>query len=123
MVSSYLGMILDKFTAAGYEVTIHPTQDRGDAIICAKEACDCGRYDVLVCSGGDGTLNEVIQGCMSSETPCPIGYIPFGSTNDFARGLGIPKDSEAAVDTANPLPWMWAILTASISPMWQHSAH
>ncbi len=98
MVSSYLGMILDKFTAAGYEVTIHPTQDRGDAIICAKEACDCGRYDVLVCSGGDGTLNEVIQGCMSSETPCPIGYIPFGSTNDFARGLGIPKDSEAAVD-------------------------
>ena len=49
-------------------------------------------------TGGDGTLNEVIQGCMQSETQCPIGYIPFGSTNDFARGLGIPKEPEAAVD-------------------------
>lgn len=45
-----------------------------------------------------GTLNEVIQGCMKSKTQCPIGYIPLGSTNDFARGLGIPKDPEQAVD-------------------------
>lgn len=97
-VGSHLAMIVDRFTAAGFQVTVHPTQERGDATICAKEACDAGCYDILVCSGGDGTLNEVIQGCMSSETPCPIGYIPFGSTNDFARGLGIPKDPEAAVD-------------------------
>lgn len=97
-VGSRLAMIVDKFTAAGYEVTIHPTQGRGDATACAKAACASGEYDILVCSGGDGTLNEVIQGCMSSETPCPIGYIPFGSTNDFARGLGIPKEPEAAVE-------------------------
>ena len=46
-----------------------------------------------------GTLNEVIQGCMKSKTQCPIGYIPLGSTKtDFARGLGIPKDPEQAVD-------------------------
>ncbi|MFR6397820.1 diacylglycerol/lipid kinase family protein [Ruminococcus sp.] len=97
-VGSHLAMIIDKFTAAGFQVTVHPTQDRGDATVCAKQACDAGCYDILVCSGGDGTLNEVIQGCMQSETQCPIGYIPFGSTNDFARGLGIPKEPEAAVD-------------------------
>ena len=83
-VGSHLAMIIDKFTAAGFQVTVHPTQDRGDATVCAKQACDAGCYD--------------IQGCMQSETQCPIGYIPFGSTNDFARGLGIPKEPEAAVD-------------------------
>lgn len=97
-VGSHLAMILDRFTSAGFQVTVHPTQKRGDATECAKAACDAGCYDILVCSGGDGTLNEVIQGCMASQTQCPIGYIPFGSTNDFARGLGIPKDPEAAVD-------------------------
>ena len=91
-------MIIDRFTAAGFQVTVHPTQEQGDATIRAKEACDTKKYDRLVCSGGDGTLNEVIQGCMASKTPCPIGYIPFGSTNDFARGLGIPKDPEEAVN-------------------------
>ena len=91
-------MMIDRFTAAGFEVTVHPTQERGDAIAQAKQVCDSGLYDILVCSGGDGTLNEVIQGYMLSENQCPIGYIPFGSTNDFARGLGIPKDPEEAVD-------------------------
>ncbi len=97
-VGTHLAMILDRFTAAGYQVTVHPTQERGDAIERAKEACHMGFYDLLVCSGGDGTLNEVIQGCMASETPLPIGYIPFGSTNDFARGIGIPMNPEEAVD-------------------------
>lgn len=97
-VSAHLAMILDRFTAAGYQVTVHPTQKRGDATVCAKMACDAGCYDILVCSGGDGTLNEVIQGCMASKTRCDIGYIPSGSTNDFARGLGIPKEPEEAVD-------------------------
>ncbi len=94
----YLAMIIDRFTAAGYQVTVHPTQCRGDAITQAKAVCDAGTYDLLVCSGGDGTLNEVIQGCMLSKSPCPIGYLPFGSSNDFARGLGIPKAPEDAVD-------------------------
>lgn len=97
-VGNHLAMILDRFTASGFQVTVHPTQNRGDATVCARQACDAGCYDILVCSGGDGTLNEVIQGCMTSQIPCPIGYIPFGSTNDFARGLGIPKDPEEAVD-------------------------
>ncbi len=97
-IGSHLAMMIDRFTAAGFEVTVHPTQERGDAIAQAKQVCDSGLYDILVCSGGDGTLNEVIQGYMLSENQCPIGYIPFGSTNDFARGLGIPTDPEEAVD-------------------------
>lgn len=96
-IGSHLDIILDRFTAAGYQVTMHSTQYRGDATACAKLACDSGCYDLLVCSGGDGTLNEVINGCMASEKSCKIGYIPFGSTNDFAWGIGIPKDPEKAV--------------------------
>ncbi len=96
-VGAHLAEIIDQFTANDFQVTVHPTQEPGDAIRCAKAACDAGIYDILVCSGGDGTLNEVIQGCMASNSQCPIGYIPFGSTNDFARGLGIPQNPTDAV--------------------------
>ena len=54
---------------------------------------DEGRYDVIVCSGGDGTLNEIVSAVAGYSTvKPPIGYIPSGSTNDFARSLGIPSD-------------------------------
>lgn len=96
-IGSHLDIILDHFTSAGYQVTVHPTQYRGDATACAKMVCDSGCYDLIVCSGGDGTLNEVINGCMTSEKSCEIGYIPFGSTNDFAWGIGIPKNPKKAV--------------------------
>ena len=72
-VGSHLAMIIDKFTAAGFQVTVHPTQDRGDATVCAKQACDAGCYDILVCSGGDGTLNDV--GCVACSENCPVGVI------------------------------------------------
>ncbi|MGN1480695.1 diacylglycerol/lipid kinase family protein [Porcipelethomonas sp.] len=89
-IGSKLGNVIDMFTKAGYEVTARPTQERLDACAASKYACSMG-YDLIVCSGGDGTLNEVIQGVMKSEDKVPIGYIPAGSTNDFARGVGIPK--------------------------------
>ena len=95
-IGSKLGSVIDMFTKAGYEVTARPTQERLDARAAAKYACNVG-YDLIVCSGGDGTLNEVIQGVMKSEDKIPIGYIPAGSTNDFARGVGIPKGIEEAV--------------------------
>ena len=90
-ISSKIVGIVDTFTKNGYEVTVHPTQARMDAIDVAKRICDEENYDLIVCSGGDGTLNEVIQGVMNSEKRLPIGYIPTGTTNDFARSLGIPK--------------------------------
>ena len=88
--------MIDQFTAAGYEVTVHPTQRQGDGIASAQYACE-KEFDLLVCAGGDGTLNEVIQGRMLSEYQPPIGYIPAGSTNDFARGLHIPTVPTEAV--------------------------
>lgn len=95
-ISSKLALVIDMFTKAGYEVTARPTQERMDACAAAKYACGQG-FDIIVCSGGDGTLNEVIQGVMRSENRLPIGYIPAGSTNDFARGVGIPRNIIDAV--------------------------
>lgn len=95
-ISSKLAVVIDMFTKAGYEVTARPTQERMDACAAAKYACGQG-FDLIVCSGGDGTLNEVIQGVMKSEKKLPIGYIPAGSTNDFARGVGIPRNIIDAV--------------------------
>lgn len=97
MIASKLAEIIDIFTKARFEVTIRPTQEKMDATAAAKYACSQD-FDLIVCSGGDGTLNEVIHGVMKSEKKLPIGYIPAGSTNDFARGIGIPKDMVEAVE-------------------------
>ena len=97
-VSNKLANIIDSFTRSGYEVTVHPTQCRGDASEASARACEKW-YDLIVCAGGDGTLNEVIQGVMTAENKIPIGYIPTGSTNDFAKSAGISTDIEGAVST------------------------
>ena len=94
-IGGRLGEIIDLFTKAGYEVTVHITQNSTDASVKAKYACENG-FDILVCSGGDGTLSQCLQGIMESERRIPIGYIPAGSTNDFARSLGIPRDAMSA---------------------------
>lgn len=72
-------------------VTVVPTMCRGDAARLASLACDEG-YGQIVCSGGDGTLNEVINGLMTipAERRIPLGYIPSGTTNDFAASMGLP---------------------------------
>lgn len=90
IIGDKLADIIDAFTKSGYEVTTHPTQEAGDAVKASTYACENG-FDVLVCAGGDGTLSQCIHGVMASEHRIPIGYIPAGSTNDFAKGLGIPK--------------------------------
>lgn len=95
-IVSKLAEVIDLFTKSGYEVTVRPTQERMDACAAAKYACQQG-FDLIVCSGGDGTLNEVIQGVMRSDDKLVIGYIPAGSTNDFAKGIGIPKNILDAV--------------------------
>ena len=83
--------IVDIFVKAGYEVTIYPTQAYQDAYkkILEYHSED---YELIVCSGGDGTLDEVVTGMMKREEREPIGYIPTGTTNDFANSLHIPKD-------------------------------
>lgn len=95
-IGSMLGEIIDEFVKSDYEVTVHITQNGTDARKKARYACQNG-YDLIVCAGGDGTLSQCLHGIMDSENKLPIGYIPAGSTNDFARTLGIPKTPMDAV--------------------------
>ncbi|MCF2679824.1 YegS/Rv2252/BmrU family lipid kinase [Faecalicatena contorta] len=91
--------IVDIFVKAGYEVTIYPTQSYRDAYRKVKEY-DSDMYELVVCSGGDGTLDEVVTGMMQREKKDPIGYIPTGTTNDFARSLHIPRGILESADNA-----------------------
>ena len=95
-IKTKLSDILNTFTEKGYEVTAYPTQYAGEAVL-RIEALEDG-YELVVCSGGDGTLDEVVTGMMRrpEEKRIPIGYIPAGSTNDFARSLGLPQKMEDA---------------------------
>lgn len=90
VIGDSLGEIINLFNKSGYEVTVRVTQDSDDASVMARYACENG-FDELVCAGGDGTLSQCLQGIMSASVHIPIGYIPAGSTNDFARSLGIPS--------------------------------
>ncbi len=85
-----LSDVIDIFVKAGYEVTAYPTQAYKDAYRKVSEFTE--HYDLIVCSGGDGTIDEVVTGMMQREEKVPVGYIPTGTTNDFANSLGIPKD-------------------------------
>ena len=76
------------------EVTVYPT--RGPQDCTRKVLADAGRFDLVVCCGGDGTLNEMVSGMMQREDPVPMGYIPLGSTNDFAASLLLPSQVEEA---------------------------
>ncbi len=88
--------IVDLFVKADYNVRVYPTQAKQDA---TRIVCEEGwLYDLIVCAGGDGTLDEVVAGCMKCGCDTPIGYIPSGTTNDFARSLGIPKDPMRAAN-------------------------
>ena len=76
------------------EVTVYPT--RGPQDCTRKVLADAGRFDLVVCCGGDGTLNEMVSGMMQREDHVPMGYIPLGSTNDFAASLHLPSHVEEA---------------------------
>ena len=95
-IKNHLLEIVDMFIKAGYEITVHITQDRGDALNVVKNRE--ARYDIIVCSGGDGTLDEVVTGMVKSGKPLPIGYIPAGSTNDFANSLKLPSNMKKSAE-------------------------
>ena len=93
------------FSRAGYLVSVRKPEQYGDITRFASEAKD---YDLVVCAGGDGTLSSTLTGMMKAgiELP-PVGYIPCGSTNDFAASLSIPTTIPAAVEnilTGTPHP-------------------
>ncbi len=78
-----------------YFVTVCPTKHPGHAAQLAAMARE-QQYDLVVCAGGDGTLNETVCGLMDAGAHIPVGYIPAGSTNDFAIGLGLQKSPKKA---------------------------
>ena len=81
----YLTDIISMFNRAGYDVITHMTGGSGDATEVAARLAP--EMDLVVCCGGDGTLNETISGLLRSGADVPLGYIPAGSTNDFANSL------------------------------------
>lgn len=90
-----LSEIVDAFPDGAFDFTIKYTTCQGDAINIARNFAR--EHDLVICCGGDGTLNETINGLMSAGVSVPIGYLPMGSTNDLAATLGIPtKLKEAA---------------------------
>lgn len=85
-----LADILSVFNRADFDVHTYITQSRGDAIRVTRERAS--EMDLLVCCGGDGTFNETVTGILESGAATSVGYIPAGSTNDFAASLGLPTD-------------------------------
>ena len=88
------------FARQGYELTVHPTQERGDAAAAVVQSG--AEYDRVVCCGGDGTLNETVQGLLAipPERRPVLGYIPAGTTNDFSRTLELPKTMVGRAEVA-----------------------
>jgi YegS/Rv2252/BmrU family lipid kinase len=98
-VKQHLFDIIDIFSSHGYDVIAHPTQGSLDAFNAAESVYDeKNAVDMVVCSGGDGTLGEVIKGLMSSGTDIPLGYIPAGTMNDFAASHHIPLNMTEAAE-------------------------
>ena len=88
--------ILAVFNRAGYDVSVYITEGPGDGTKAVKERS--ADVDLVVCCGGDGTFNEVITGILEEGLQLPIGYIPAGSTNDFAASLGLSTDFVSAAE-------------------------
>ena len=103
-IRSSLMQVIQIFTAGGYEVTVHPTAGPRDL---TRQIVERGAdYDLIVCTGGDGTLNEATSGLMQLERRPPLGYIPGGTVNDVASSLGLSRDPiVAAQDIVHGKPF------------------
>ena len=101
--SHALADVVNVFNRGGYDVTVYITAARGDATkVVAQRAPE---FDLVVCAGGDGTFNETISGLLAGGHDTPIGYLPAGSTNDFASSLHLSKNLvEAARDIVEGTP-------------------
>lgn len=104
----YLPEIIALFNRAGFDVITHMTGCQGDATeVAARLARE---VDTVVCCGGDGTLNETISGLLRSGTDVPLGYIPAGSTNDFAASLKLSTNiMQAARDIVEGQPFPYDV--------------
>ena len=103
-VNRSLPDILRLFIEHNYRCEVYVTGASGDAT--QKLASGkVGKPDLIVCAGGDGTLNETIAGMLSAGLTCPLGYIPCGTTNDYASSIGLSDDVlQAARDIVEGSP-------------------
>jgi diacylglycerol kinase (ATP) len=88
---------LREAAAAQIEATLYETDSAGHATALAAEALEEG-YGLVVAAGGDGTINEIVNGLASDFARARLGIIPLGTGNDLARTLAIPADPLAALD-------------------------
>ncbi|MED4990618.1 diacylglycerol kinase [Parageobacillus toebii] len=93
----HLPDVLVKLEKAGYETSCHATEGAGDATEAARKAVE-REFDLVVAAGGDGTINEVVNGIADQDYRPKLGIIPVGTTNDFARAIGVPRSIEGACD-------------------------
>lgn len=101
--NKYLTDILEMFNRADYLVTVHMTAGPGDATGVVQALAP--GMDIVVCCGGDGTFNETVAGLLKANVDIPVGYIPAGSTNDFAASLHLPTEPlEAAQEIVEGVP-------------------
>lgn len=110
LLVTYLSEIIDIFTKGGYLVTSYPTQKKGDGIEIIEQLAES--YDFVVCSGGDGTLSETITALMTLEKDKRpnLGYIPAGTTNDFANSMEIPRNFvRAAKNVIEGVPFAYDV--------------
>ena len=104
----YLADIITMYNRAGFEVITHMTSGQGDALDTVRNIAP--RVDLVVCCGGDGTFNETISGILESGVDIPVGYIPAGSTNDFAASLHLPTNiMQAAKDVIDGEPMTYDV--------------
>lgn len=96
-VKRQLPYILDRLEKVGYEASAHATTGKGCATKAAQVAAE-REFELVIAAGGDGTINEVINGLAELPYRPKLGIIPAGTTNDFARAIDVPKSIEAACD-------------------------
>ena len=104
LAGNFKDQTIETLSSMGYEVEVKETQGGGDATNFARQAC-LEQYDLVTAMGGDGTINEAVNGLAEQEHRPLFSFIPLGTVNDFARALGIPLDPHKAIEalkTAQP---------------------
>ncbi|MBO4458474.1 MAG: diacylglycerol kinase family lipid kinase [Butyrivibrio sp.] len=102
--------IVTRYAKEGYEPIVYPIIPDEDLTSETLVHKYDGKIEALLCSGGDGTLNHVVNAIMQMEKKPVLAYIPAGSTNDFAKGLGIPGVRSKAIDAAiNGKPYKYDV--------------
>lgn len=94
--TGYLGLMKTQLSRMFEEVIVKETEKQGDAVSFAQEAASQG-HEAVFCMGGDGTVNETINGLASAGKNVSFGFVPLGTVNDLARAIGIPLDPDQAI--------------------------